>query len=598
MLKVLGDGLGLTGFERDLLLMCAGVELDTAFAHACAEVQGDAARTYATFGLGLARLADAHWDALSPARPLRRWHLVELAQPDVPTTSPLRIDERILHALAGVSYLDSRIAPYAEPLAGPSSLPLVLRAAVETIGAHWSRPGFGSSPVVAHGRRRSDLRSVAAAACLERGMRPLRLRAADLPEGAAERDRLARLCERETVLDGVAWVVDVDVDDSGDGPRGERLALDFAARLAAPVVLTARKPLSDSRLRPVGVEVGEPGPGDTRAVWVEALGSAAGPLAAWVDRAVGQFDLDADAIKAVARSLAPMDGPGDRAGGGELWEACRRQARPGLDDLAQRIDPQARWADLVLPALQTSVLKQIVAYVRHRHTVLVDWGFAARTGRGLGAAALFAGPSGTGKTLAAEVVAGELHLDLYRIDLSQVVSKYIGETEKNLGRLFDAAEAGGAVLLFDEADALFGKRGEVKDSHDRYANIEVGYLLQRIEIYRGVAILTTNLKETLDPAFLRRLRFVVQFPFPDAEARSEIWRRIFPAQTPKEGLDPIALSRLPVSGGTIHNIALAAALLAADAGEPVRMGHLLAAARTECAKLERPLTGAEVAGWA
>jgi SpoVK/Ycf46/Vps4 family AAA+-type ATPase len=188
-------------------------------------------------------------------------------------------------------------------------------------------------------------------------------------------------------------------------------------------------------------------------------------------------------------------------------------------------------------------------------------------------------------------------LDLYRVDLSQVVSKYIGETEKNLRRIFDAAEGGGAVLLFDEADALFGKRSEVKDSHDRYANIEVSYLLQRMETYRGLAILTTNMKDAIDSAFLRRLRFVVQFPFPDAVGRAEIWRRVLPPELPVNGLVPEKLARLGVSGGTIRNIALSAAFLAAEAGEPVRMPHILLAARTEYAKLEKPLTDSEVAGW-
>ena len=175
--------------------------------------------------------------------------------------------------------------------------------------------------------------------------------------------------------------------------------------------------------------------------------------------------------------------------------------------------------------------------MRHRAKVYDEWGFAEQSNRGLGLSALFSGPSGTGKTLAAEILANELRLDLFRIDLSAVVSKYIGETEKNLRRVFDAAEEGGAVLLFDEADALFGKRSEVKDSHDRYANVEVSYLLQRMEAYRGLAILTTNMKEALDPAFLRRLRFVVQFPFPDQAHRAEIWRRIFPAKTPTDELD-------------------------------------------------------------
>lgn len=199
--------------------------------------------------------------------------------------------------------------------------------------------------------------------------------------------------------------------------------------------------------------------------------------------------------------------------------------------------------------------------------------------------------------MAAEVLAQELRLDLYRIDLSAVVSKYIGETEKNLRRIFDAAETGGAILLFDEADALFGKRTEVKDSHDRHANVEVSYLLQRMEAYQGLAILTTNLKGSLDQAFLRRIRFVVPFPFPDAKARAEIWQRIFPSRTPSEGLDPDKLGRLNVAGGNIRNIALNAAFLAAEAGEAVMMKHILQASKSEYLKLERSLTDAEVRGW-
>ncbi|MGH9944726.1 MAG: ATP-binding protein, partial [Pyrinomonadaceae bacterium] len=280
-----------------------------------------------------------------------------------------------------------------------------------------------------------------------------------------------------------------------------------------------------------------------------------------------------------------------------LWDACRMQARSGLDDLAQRIEPVAGWDDLVLPEAQLQTLRAVAAQVRARSRVYEDWGFAAKGGRGLGISALFAGASGTGKTMAAEVVARELRLDLYRIDLSQVVSKYIGETEKNLRRVFDAAEEGGAVLLFDEADALFGKRSEVKDSHDRYANIEISFLLQRMEAYSGLAILTTNLKSVLDTAFLRRIRFVVQFPFPDAAQRAEIWRRIFPESTPTEGLDVNKLARLNVAGGNIRNIALHAAFLAADAGTPVRMSHLLRAARGEYAKLEKPLTDSESRDW-
>ncbi len=280
-----------------------------------------------------------------------------------------------------------------------------------------------------------------------------------------------------------------------------------------------------------------------------------------------------------------------------LWDACRVQARPSLDELAQRIEPITSWDDLAMSELQMQTLKSIAAHLRQRINVYEKWGFASKSGRGLGISALFSGVSGTGKTTSAEVLAKELRLDLYRIDLSAVVSKYIGETEKNLGRIFDAADAGATILLFDEADSLFGKRSEVKDTQDRYANMEVGYLLQRMESYQGLAILTTNLKDSIDSAFLRRIRFVVKFTFPDASQREEIWRRIFPKKAPTEGLDFAKLARLNVAGGNIRNIALNAAFIAADAEEPVQMKHIKIAAQTEYIKLERTLTDAEVRGW-
>jgi SpoVK/Ycf46/Vps4 family AAA+-type ATPase len=230
--------------------------------------------------------------------------------------------------------------------------------------------------------------------------------------------------------------------------------------------------------------------------------------------------------------------------------------------------------------------------------VYETWGFSALGRRGLGVSALFAGDSGTGKTMAAEVLAHELELDLYRIDLSAVVSKYIGETEKNLRQVFDAAEEGGSILLFDEADALFAKRGEVKDSHDRYANMEVAYLLQRMESYQGLAILTTNLKSSLDRAFTRRLRFTVHFPFPDLGQRERIWAQVFPATAPTRGIEPAKLAQLKVTGGNIRNIAMNAAFLSAEADEPIGMAHLLKAATLEADKLERPIADAETRGWA
>jgi SpoVK/Ycf46/Vps4 family AAA+-type ATPase len=284
------------------------------------------------------------------------------------------------------------------------------------------------------------------------------------------------------------------------------------------------------------------------------------------------------------QSQSQYTAPRDR-----LWDACLVRTRPSLDALAQRLETKATWDDIVLPEEETNLLRQMAAQVRHRSKVYDEWGFRDRMNRGLGVNALFAGESGTGKTMAAEVIANELRLNLYRIDLSAVVSKYIGETEKNLRRLFDAAEDGGAILFFDEADALFGKRSEVKDSHDRYANIEVNYLLQRIETYRGLAILATNLKGSMDSAFMRRLRFILNFPFPSLESRKQMWQKVFPPQTPIAELDYDHLGRLNLTGGSIHTTAINAAFMAARQEEGVGMATVLAAAKSEFRKLERSI---------
>ena len=582
----IAEGFGLSDFERETLLLCAGVELDTTIASACASAHGDPACRYATFSLAMTAFPDAHWSAITPAAALRRWHMVEPAHPEAPTTSALRVDERVLHALAGLSYLDPRVQCLADEVMPTAPLPAPLGAAADRLAMLWSRPG--GRRVRLYGRRCTDLRTVVSGAADRLGLQPVLLRAPDLPAAAADREFLARICERESVLAGRCWLLEIDDPIADPG----RSALEFARRLIGPVAIACELP-ADEDVGSPGIEVPPAEPFELRAVWRSALAPAGPALDGWADRLAGQFSLSVADVRAIAGDAEIAD-PG---AGPWLWDACRSRTRPALDGLAQRVIPRARWEDLVLPAAQGRLLREVTGHVRHRMTIFEDWGFGARTSRGSGVAVLFAGPSGTGKTFAAEVVARELSLDLYRVDLSQVVSKYIGETEKNLRRIFDAAESGGAVLLFDEADALFGKRSEVHDSHDRYANIEVSYLLQRMETYRGLAILTTNMKEAIDTAFLRRLRFVVQFPFPDAVGRAEIWRRILPPELPTDGLVPEKLARLAVSGGTIRNIALSAAFLAADAREPLRMPHILLAARTEYTKLEKPLTDAEVAGW-
>ena len=267
----------------------------------------------------------------------------------------------------------------------------------------------------------------------------------------------------------------------------------FVDRIDGLVFMATREEVATARPQST-LSINRPSDDESRRLWSESLGVAAHGLNGSLDAVVGQFRCGSDVIHHTARRLRSMPNTGEELPE-MLWRACRETSRRQLDDLAQRIEPAAAWNDLILPAPQLSTLRQIAAQVRQRFKVYEKWGFGTKGKRGLGISVLFAGESGTGKTMAAEVLANELKLDLYRIDLAAMVSKYIGETEKNLRRIFDAADDGGAILLFDEADALFGKRSEVTDSHDRYANIEVSYLLQRMEAYRGLAVTDDQLTE-------------------------------------------------------------------------------------------------------
>lgn len=596
-------GFGLSAFERDILLLCAGVELEAAFSALCAAAQGDPKAAYATFSLALAALPEPHWSALTPASPLRRWGLVEVTPGILLTKSPLRIDERTLHFVAGAGHADERLLGVISPLAVRHTLAPSQSALVERLTSAWLSRREGSPPQLLHlyGDDAAGKRAIAAQLCANLGLTLSLLDADRVPQAPGEMVALARLWEREVVLTDGALLIESDEPPAPEKPQGSALAR-LLEHLHGPVIISTRErwqvPTSSASRPVISVEARKPPIIEQRAVWRLALGERVADMDGHVDRLTAQFHLSAATIQTACQDALP---DGGRLSGAtlieRLWDSCRTLARPRLDELAQRIEPTATWDDLVLPELQLRILRDIAAQVRQRAKVYEDWGFARKGNRGLGVAALFAGASGTGKTLAAEALANALRLDLYRVDLSATVSKYIGETEKNLRRIFDAAEEGGAILLFDEADALFGKRSEVKDSHDRYANIEVSYLLQRMEVYRGLAILTTNLKSALDPAFLRRIRFVVQFPFPDTAQRAEIWRRIFPEETPVDELDVAKLARLNVAGGNIRNIALHAAFLAADAGGLVTMQRLLQASQSEYVKLEKQLTEAEIGGW-
>ncbi len=579
--------LRLSAFERDLLLLCLGMELDPSFPSLCAKAQKDDGLPFPTFQLALGILPEASWECLLTDGPLRYWSLIELGKGTTLLRSPISLPERVMHFLCGLDCPDERLTGLLEREPEHEMDGHRRHAVAEQLARVLAAPNQDGAAFQLYGGNPVDRRRVAAQACQLLG-RPLHVLAAErLPVSGTELTALIRLWQREVLLSGRVLYVEQENDSLNEGGESRNLALSRVLEEMAGALVLGGRERRPVHLRPlVYLEVQGPDMNEQHALWQGALGALLPDLQPRLGHLVSQFNLDAAAIHAAVASLGER-GVSAEERASALWQFCRHHTRPRLGALAQNIEPRARLEDLILPERQKQLLLDLVAQVRLRLQVYEHWGFADKSGRGLGISALFHGTSGTGKTMAAEVLAGMLNLSLYRIDLSSVVSKYIGETEKNLGRIFNAVEGGGAVLLFDEADALFGKRSEVKDSHDRHANIEVSYLLQRLESYRGLAILTSNLKENIDQAFLRRIRFVLRFPFPEEREREQIWRRTFPAATPHADLDFARLAKLNVSGGNIRNIAINAAFFAADEGGPVRMKHALRAAELEYDKLER-----------
>jgi len=602
-LDVIGQIFGLNEFERDVLLVALAPELDGTFERLYAYVQDDLGRRHATVDLALSLLLGAEDDPgearerLGPHGALRRNRLVvldEVSPAAALPIRPLRVEERVVEFMCGVNRPDARVESLLEPTAAA-----LLADADRTVVAQmadWLR----ASPAQLFGRAVNLIGPpggrqihLARSVCDAIGIGLARLDTGALLASPVDRRELLGLIEREAALLNLAFYVE-RTPAAGEAATLPR-ELDHLRALTFVATQSGWRASRES----LTITVPRPGAAERTELWHRALNGAG---LAYGDDAIApvveQFDIGASDIAATvaaAGASAAMRGGTGAVSAAELWAACRERVVPGLDELAQRVVPCYGWDDIVLPPDAAEQLRDIADQVAHRATVYRSWGFGAKLSRGQGISALFAGPSGTGKTMAAEILAGALALDLYRIDLAGVVSKYIGETEKNLRRIFDTAEAGGAVLFFDEADALFGKRSEVKDSHDRYANIEVNYLLQRMEDFRGLAILATNRRSALDSAFTRRLRFIVEFPFPSARQRLEIWRKVFPSDAAVQGVDFAWLARLEIAGGGIRNIALAAAFLAAAEGVTIAMRHVIRAARREFVKMERLVPDAEFA---
>jgi SpoVK/Ycf46/Vps4 family AAA+-type ATPase len=605
---------GLTPFDRDTLLICLAPELDLRYERLYAYLQDDVTKKQPSIDLVLNLLCRSFDEKISrrerfSARsPLIAHRLVEALQdpsalrPSL-LSSNLKIDPRIAGYLLGSDEPSERLSAVIEvtvpsvtfdDLIAPSAVKERLQQVGRLMDAGMEHPVFFLT-----GADRKGKRQAAGALCQYLGLGLLTVDAQSLT-GMEERELAdaIELVGREALLQHAA-VYWSDIDELF--PEAKRVQwvrfLRLVEQWAGPVLVSCPDSVQTGdqgfRKRFVTIELDIPDYDQRVLLWQRALSSSTLRAAGAAESLAAAFRLSAAQIEAATHTASCRafwrDPSAARIELDDLRFGCRHHSNRAIAELAQKITPRYGWNDIVLPGDRLEQLKEIRDAVQFRQVVYERWGFERKLSIGKGLNILFSGPSGTGKTMAAEIIAKEIGLDLYKIDLSSVVSKYIGETEKNLARVFSEASTSNAILFFDEADALFGKRSEVKDAHDRYANIETGYLLQQMEEYEGVVVLATNLQNNMDDAFLRRMAFSVAFPFPNERDRLRIWEGIWPVETPRASdLDLGFMARqFKLAGGNIKNIGVAAAFLAVADDQLVKTDHLIRATKRELQKLGR-----------
>nr|WP_323449109.1 ATP-binding protein [Streptomyces sp. YSPA8] len=585
------DGFGLSPLDGWILLAGLAPDVDGRFEGLYGYLNDDVSRRRATVALVLELMGTGPWDPSARARfhpdaPLAAGGLLVLEDEDRPLPGrAVRVPERVVAHLLGDERPDALLTG-----AGAQWLPATPAAGRDTEDGTAARIAAYGQPVRVHLRDRGDGAGAEAVteALRGRGRAVLRYR----PRGDETDPGVARTLLREARLRGAGTALVVGELPTAPGPLVRALTEqeDVTVVLTGPA---AYDPGWAPRSVVIPVESGPAG-ADPLSVWREELPGFEGDIAA----AVGAYRTGGERVRRAARAAVALAGfEGVPVGPGHIRSSARLLSAPLLGRHARCVRPAVGFGDLVLPEEPLGMLGELAARARHRDRVLGDWRLRTGGGRGRGVVALFAGDSGTGKTLAAEVVAGELGMDLYVVDLSSVVDKYVGETEKNLERIFAEVDRTDAVLLFDEADAVFGKRSEVRSSHDRYANLESAYLLQRLEAFDGIAILTTNLRANIDEAFTRRLDVVVDFPFPDAEARLRLWRSSLAGAPREAGLEDaltVFAKEFELAGGAIRAGAATAAYLAAARGGVVTADDVRTGARREYLKSGRLVPGT---GW-
>jgi len=621
-LQELGRLFQLSPFEIDILLACLLPELNSRYQKLYGYLQDDITRKSPTIDLLLHLLCESFEQrpiakqVFSPEAPLVKYHLLRLYGDSTPRKAPLlaeslQIDERITGYLLGVNQIDARLLPFTR-LAQPSHglqevvVPDDTKHRLAKLAIRFKKESLVS---YFQGGNGVGKQATAEAMCSELGVPLLIVNVNRMLTADISPELSVSLVFREGLLQNAALYLsgfDVLLSDEKEVKAGYNAVINELVGYPEWVFLSGEKAWEPGSSLPdrqfVSVEFPMPSYLGRKLLW-EKCWNGHDQLAADVDLSdlASKFRLSGGQIRdaaAMARNLALWRDPEQAlVTTGDLSSACRQQSRHKLDTLAHKISPKYHWDDIVLPRDQMEQLHEICGYVKHYYIVYGDWGFDRKLSLGKGLNVLFAGSSGTGKTMAAEIIADELGLDLYKIDLSAIVSKYIGETEKNLDRIFREGQTSNAILFFDEADALFGKRSEVRDSHDRYANIEVAYLLQKMDEYEGVVILATNLRKNMDDAFARRMHFSLEFPIPDVSDRYRIWESIFPPEAPlsKDINLQFMARQFKITGGNIKNIALGAAFLAAENGGYINIESLIRATKREYQKMGRLCTEGEFA---
>jgi SpoVK/Ycf46/Vps4 family AAA+-type ATPase len=626
-LRLLAALYDLSTFDLHIVLIALAPELDLRYEQLYAYLQDNVTRRRPTVDLALNLLCSgadmkltrrAHF---APDAPLVRHGLLHLMpdanqQPTPLLGHGLKLDEQAIRFLTEQECLDARLAPFCrlfKPAAkgAESSRDAGMRRALLELARRAQELG-GRLSLYFQGPAGAGKRRAAEALACETGASLLTV---DLPRvvaGATDYRQLFRLAVNEARFNNAILYFDgLDVLRREEHEFAYQSLLETLSESAGLNLLSGTQALShddDPALKIITVPFAPPDFAERRAMWSDSLSAEGIRLdESEIDALAGRFRFSRRQIAGAvcdaslkARWRDVVSRSRSRSGAQptlqELFSSARARSRHNLSSLASKIETKYGWEDIQLPADQLEQLRDVCAQAECRHIVYGEWGFGRKMSAGRGVVALFTGPPGTGKTMAAEVIANELQLDLFKIDLSQIVSKYIGETEKNLDLIFREAQTSNAILFFDEADALFGKRSEVKDAHDRFANIEIGYLLQKIEEFDGIAVLATNLRQNMDDAFVRRMRVIVEFPFPDEEYRRRIWKSVFPKEAPLGAdVELDALARMiRLSGGHIKNIALAGAFYAAANGQVIRTQHLMLAARREYQKLGRKMNDTDL----